>query len=314
MHSKRAQIFITTHSPAFTSLKGTNTVSYRVYMENGATEITQLHPLIIDSVREQLSEDIGLFRIQTELYQEYQERKAEWEKTHTEVESLRLDLLTATKPVLYVEGKLDVAVLEIAWSKLFPEMTIPFSIKSCNPLPEDDETDAGGCETLTRLLSVIPSDNPHLVVGIFDYDRAGINAYTKLPNYFDELPELDSAKLSRNNKAIGMLLPVPPERAEYAEYKNLPLEFFFGEATLSLQNSDGRGLILQQTETITRDMFTGEEVSRQASELPHSRQIISGKTVFAEDIVPSLNAGEFELFRYFFDKINAAFGFLQNRN
>jgi hypothetical protein len=264
----------------------------------------------------ELSEDIGLFRIQQELYHQYIERRQELAGIHSDVERLQAELEQIVRPVVYVEGKTDAMILNVAWTKLCPGQEIPFVIKSCDPLSEEDSASgAAGAETLAKLLSTVRADSKNLVIGIFDRDQEGIDAYCKkLPKYFEETSEVQ-AKVSQNRKAVAFLLPTPAGKETYAKLINLCIEFYFGEDVLSRQTPEGWGLGFRQPQTETRVQMHGHPVleSRQST-LLETRQIARGKTVFAKDIVPTLDAQEFEPFRLIFDQIKCIFDRLQKED
>ncbi len=304
IYSKQAQIFVTSHSPAFMTLHSSKTISYRVYQDVNTTQVTQIHPYGDETVLHQLSDDIGLFRIQDELYNQYLKRRNEFEKLQRDVTRLQEKLTRSTKPVIYLEGKTDEMILNTAWNKLFPDQPMPYNFKNCDPLPAGTNGGAGGTGTLAKLLSTVQKDNPHIAIGIFDRDWQGIKTYNALPGYFKEVPKIE-AIVSQNNKAAAFLLPIPPGRNEYAEFKNLCIEYYFSDAALSQQTSEGVGLVFGQPEIETKVNIHGApSLGTETSNLPHTRQIEkTGKTIFAETIVPSLDTREFEPFRLIFKKI-----------
>jgi predicted ATPase len=305
-YSKRAQILLTTHSPAFVTLHSPRTIRYRVYMKNNSTEATQLHTLSIDPEIEQLSEDIGLFRIQEEAYNLSKERSKAYLKTREEVEQLRAERKSSTKPVVYVEGKTDVTILETAWNKLFPNKAMPYIFESCDPLRQIEGSCAGGWDTLKSLLRSVPPDNPHIDIGVFDRDKAGIDAYNGLPNYFYDLPGIEGVKVLRNHKAVAILLPIPPGKEEYAKEMNLVLEFYFSEEVLLRKTEDGKGLKFKQPDIVTKNILTGVIREIKPSDLPQDRRIVNGKKIFAKKIVPVLDPSEFESFELLFKQIDEA--------
>ena len=305
IYAKVAQIFITTHSPAFLTLKGENTVSYRVFKLDNTTAIAQLHPSSDESVLNKISEDIGLFRIQEELYNQFIERRDEFLETEKEIQNLQSVLEKSQQPIVYVEGKTDEIILHSAWKKLFPNQNAIYQIKSCDPLSKTNGS-AGGCTTLAKFLSTVRSDSPHIAIGIFDQDKSGKDAFSSLPNYFKSISALEGVKISQNGKAIAFLLPVPPGRETYAEYFNLCIEFYFDDDVLSKKTNNDWGLVFEQPEIETRVRTNGAPILKvEKSNLPETRRIVKGKTVFAEKIVPLLKPGEFENFRLIFDKIQS---------
>jgi hypothetical protein len=302
IYSKNAQIFVTSHSPAFVSLKGEKTVAYRVYKEKKATKVTELHPNPDENTLEQLREDIGLYRIQEELHQEYIRQRKELESVQTEVQRLKTELEQTTKPVVYVEGKWDEKILKIAWKKL-NKGQMSFKIKGCDPLPSNNKGGAGGAGTLNKLLSTIQADNLHYVIGIFDRDTEGIKEFDKLPN-FNQLASIDGVKKCKNNKVAAFLLPIPESKEKYADYDNLVIEFYFSENALSKRTKNGYSLKFRFPELETKaKSHAAPVIKREVTNQLELREIINGKKVFAEKIVPTLGQDEFENFNLIFDKI-----------
>jgi len=310
-YSEKAQIFVTSHSPAFLSLNGPKTISYRVYKDNNTTEIAQFQRSIDDKVMNKLADDIGLFRIQNELHKQYLERRQEALEIDRKVKQLQTQIAQNTQPNIFVEGKTDELILNTAWEKLFSRKPIPFIIKDCDPLKNINETSCGGTSTLVKLLASVQPDQT-IVVGIFDRDDEGIRAYEGLPAYFKEVPELD-AKVSENRRAVSFLLPVPPGKEKYSIHRNLIIEFFFSDDVLSKKTEEGLGLVFKQPDIETKVNTQGGKVlKKEESTFPHTRKVTNGKMVFAESIVPNLRSEEFELFISVFDKIQIVLDYLQN--
>ena len=303
IYTENAQIFITSHSPAFVSLQEEGILSYRVYNQDGTTKTAQLYPSQDENCSHQLYEEIGLFRIQEDLHQEYLNTREETLEAQKKVSRLQDELAASSMPVVYLEGKTDVAILNVAWNKLYPEDEKPFNIKSCDPIPGDDHGGSGGASTLKTFLQTVREDSTHLAIGVFDRDYEGCKEYCGLPAYFDELEDLD-IKVSKNKRAIGFLLPVPEGKEKYSEFNNLYIEFYFSDDVLNRRNADGHGLKFKQAKIEKKLNMLGNPImSSELSTLNETRQIINGKTVFAEDIVPTLDKKEFENFTLLFDQI-----------
>jgi hypothetical protein len=216
------------------------------------------------------------------------------------------ELSSIEKPVLYVEGKNDVTTLTHAWEKLNPSINLPFLIKSCNPIDNsDDEISSAGEGTLKMLISTIPADNPKIAIAMFDRDTAGVNAYKKLPKLFKEDLSID-AKISINGTAAAFIIPIPPGKEGYAEVQNLLPEFYFSDSVFDMKTSQGHGLKLRQpTISSTLDINARPTLEKKTSESPYHKQIVNGKTVFAENIIPLLSSDEFSNFKYIFDKVES---------
>lgn len=305
-----AQIFATSHSPAFTSLRGDNIVSYRVYKKGGTTEMAILHPNPDETEFIKLAEDIGLFQLQGEVHHEYMRLRDEMQKSQDEANRLRSEIAILNCPVVYFEGKTDPIILTTAWKKLYGERPMPFEIRSCDPIP-DLSGGSGGTGTLKSLLSTV-GENSVYVIGIWDYDVPGKKSFCGLPNYFEEivLPGYESpnntCKVLKNWKAAGFLLPIPPDKCTYVNYENFCIEFYFSENALQQHSLGGAGLSFEYpliTKQITTHQGKRIDLGKEENHILEARKITSGKIVFAEQVVPTLDTAEFEPFKILFEKI-----------
>jgi len=232
-------------------------------------------------------------------------RSSDWmlpEDTRKELVALRASAAAATKPVLYVEGKTDRAILEVAYRRLFPSQERPFDIKECD-VTGDAKGGAGGAGTLDRFIASVRPDSPSLALALFDRDKEGIDSYRDLPKYFVESPEgqLRSFKLAAGGRAAALILPTPEGRERYAELSNLPIEFMFGDDVLSMKTRAGNGLNLSFPELVISAKRHGKPVvGSMPNTMPETRVLDSGKGTFAMEIVSTLAAHHFEPFRELF--------------
>jgi hypothetical protein len=108
---------------------------------------------------------------------------------------------------------------------------------------------------------------------------------------------------------------VPRGKEKYAEYCNLCIEFFFSESALLQKTPEGWGLEFRYPDIETKIKRHGNPVIKvEQSTLPETREIIGGKTVFAQKIVPELVTSEFAPFRIVFDKIERVLNYLHEQN
>jgi hypothetical protein len=222
-----------------------------------------------------------------------------------ELAALRQGLQNVTKPVVYVEGKTDRLILNAAYKKLYPAERMPFVIKECDVVG-GAEGGSGGAQTLARLISSIRPDSSYAALALFDNDKEGIDAFSRLPKYFRERPssEYHPGKVSDSGRAAALLIPAPEGRERYAELMNLSIEFLFEEDVLQLKNSEGRGLKFTFPELELRVRRNGNPVVEvKRSELLETREITDGKLVFASEVVPELDGSKFSGFRKLFWEI-----------
>ncbi|MBB5412147.1 hypothetical protein HDG34_006118 [Paraburkholderia sp. HC6.4b] len=208
----------------------------------------------------------------------------------------------ATTPVVYVEGKTDRMILDIAYSKLFPNEKRPFLIKECDVIG-GAAGGAGGAQTLSRLISSIRQDSTYAALALFDHDKEGIDAYNKLPAYFCNRPQPQyrPGKISQSGRAAALLLPSSGGREKYSDLLNLSIEFLFEDEVLSLKNLSGKGLVFNFPDLEIRVKKNGNPlVEVRRSDLSETREIVGGKMEFAKDIVPALDAVHFHRFKNLF--------------
>lgn len=220
-----------------------------------------------------------------------------------ELSGLREKILNSRRPLIITEGKTDVAILSTAWEKLFPETPIPYMIRDCDPVAESVGGGNGGTKTLVKLISTISSDSPAPVIALFDRDKEGMDALNSLPAYFQSNSAGD-LRWIEGGRAMAMLLPLPPGREEYERLNNLCIEFYFGDACLEKKNPGGLGLEFRFPEIETRIKRHGNPlIQTSKSTLLESREITSGKTIFATEIVPNLSTEDFQNFIILFTAI-----------
>ncbi len=212
----------------------------------------------------------------------------------------------ANRFIVYVEGKTDKMILETAWQKLYPNHEImPYVIRV-----------AHGATKITIQLKAQPTQNNHFSVGLFDNDNEGVSQYKKSLNTATQINNQE-ARLSLSNSselllpAAALTLPVPVGREQYAKLKTLCLEFYFLDEALTQTTAEGRGLTFDYYPEVT--LINGIAIDKIESRRPEARTVKDdgGKTVFADQIVPSLPPEEFEAFRLLFKTLSDTFDYLQ---
>ena len=301
-YSKKAQIFVTSHSPAFISASSNRAHIFRVYAYETKSKVVPIKfsletGQIKFSDDMELADELGhtqlLSVMRTRMNDEIEKLKAV-----SSLAKLIADrMMVFTKPVLLTEGEHDVDILESAWNKLFAGKVRPFEIKSCDTIGKSSAGSAAGCDALARFLRAVLPDSPHKSIGLFDRDMDGKNAF-KLDKNFLEFKRIKSQKVHKNKKAYAFLMPIPPRMDKFDQYNNLPIEFLFDEKYLR-QTVNGKGLILkpEKIKRICRDKILGEEP---ATELFMHTIVKESKKDFAKEVVPTLPPVAFESFRLIF--------------
>lgn len=295
-YCKQTQILVTSHSPAFIGLAGKKLCAlYRCYKDEEKTHIIALSQV---QEQENLAEELGYIQIQKEIGEILARKTGELKDVIAQKNDLLGELKELKKPVLYTEGKTDVTILETAWVKLYGDRERPFEIKSCNTLREE-EGSAAGCEVLKSLLISARPDSPQHIIGLFDRDKAGLDAFV-LNHNFEE--KEDGWKQHKNRKSDALLLPVPPGKELFAKYKNLCIEFYFDKSDLDKRIA-GKGLRFKSLAMVPR--VNGVPISDiEIPEALHFQQVDKDtKSYFAQSVVPTLPESSFVHFGILFQKI-----------
>lgn len=290
-YSNKSMIFVTSHSPAFINLDKDDVALYRCFNDSNKTVIYEAKKA---GAKPDVAIELGYFRLQEELFNEYVKKKKELDNSLEEVKLIRERIKSIELPVLITEGETDVLILRTAWEKLYTGKEMPFSIKSCDIGGEGKEA---GCGILKNYLVNHTFDAPNVVIGLFDYDEAGSKAYESLKMFSSDAS--GAFKKSRNCKAYAIRLPAPDSKKVFIEHNNLCIEFLFDEKYLFTE-LEGRKLIVEKgkTHTIFQNKVIREEL---LSELWFGRIDKSTKMFFAERIVPTLPAEAFVNFVPLFD-------------
>ena len=305
-YSKNSQIFITSHSSAFFIDYANNSALYRIYKDGNSSnasklKVTEDSLLLEDDTTPDyiLREEIGLTLLQKIFHKQYEQKLLDYENNIKVIKRLNQQVTLSTKPVLFTEGKTDVAILTTAWIKLNNQEVMPFEIfpvETTELLGGD-----GGFSSLLRKLESVRSDEK-TQIGLFDNDEAGNQkGFQKLNKNFSFYPGNNYVKVHKNNKAIAILLPIVPGLEDFERFKNLQLEFYFSEVDLR-KKYRAKGLILEPYQK--RIDFRGETLdTKQYDDLYLSKIISESKKYFAEKVVPRLDTASFNNFRQLFDLI-----------
>lgn len=300
IYKANSTIFLTTHSPAFVDLgykedgKG-----FRCYKANETTEVVsfeEAHKL------ELLEEELGYAYILKEQYEQYKAVVQENEEMHEKLEKLETEILLAQKPVLFTEGKTDAKILSIAWEKLY-NYDCPFEIKSCDLMKEETSGNVSlaGADMLKKVLCTARYDSKNIIIGMFDSDTKGINAFGLDNNY--DFCEGKQWKQHKNKRGYAFLIPSNEETQKIAEGQNLSIEFLFRRETLN-KEVDGKKLVLKPQCMVLSIKGVKMQVKQASDEYWYMSDIDSNtKTDFAYTVVPTLEKEEFVNFKPIFEKI-----------
>ncbi len=295
-----SQIIVTSHSPAFISLQD-GAKLLRAYREDGQTRVAAVG----SASSRALDDDLGLIELQKEYQAEY---IRQLDDTMRAMAVLEEAAKQNTLPLVLVEGKTDVTILSEAWKRLRKGVEIPFRLESCDVSDGNNPAlSMAGCGVLQKALESCRVTLPK-TIGLFDYDEAGYDAFKKVTNSF-ELAEFSACvKINKGNQHVAAVIyPEVPGKEAYRNAINLELEFLFPESALT-KEVDGHGLVLAQKLEIRR---IGKTETKIETTEPHYRDIKDGKAHFADEVVPTLDDGDFTLFEPVFTLIEQVLGKLQ---
>ncbi len=309
VYSKNAQIFVTTHSPAFTSLRSKDNSCFRILKQSDRSEVQQIWPESQPSLeRALLNSEMGFMQIQEDLHEEYVKQATYLKSLQDTIESLQKESQVSQHPIILTEGKTDTQILKVAWGKLHPNIESPFILRDADPTGGTTAGGAGGADSLASAIETFYPGEGKIAVALFDRDQKGIRKFNGLSKNFTFWDSQPDVKVHVNDVAFAMLIPIPPERQAYADHENLCLEFLFPDSALNQKTANGRGLALQEPDAQFL-IVNNRKVKIPNGQLPLPipldglRSILGGKDTFAYEIVPTLDASQFTNFMGIFSTV-----------
>jgi predicted ATP-dependent endonuclease of OLD family len=302
------QIFITTHSPVFYTLNDQVKVNC-FYVGKKDDQSSDIRPIPKDSKgREEVEKEMDLMPL-IELSLSWRKLNEKNKLIEKNFDELKASYVSLSKPIVITEGKTDAFILKTAWSKLYPELEMPFDVISGNTHDETtSEIVSAGASVLQHFIkSVRPSDK--ITIALWDNDRDGLACF-KLDKNFDVHSTKNYLKIHKNKKAYGMVLPPSSDRIVYADVENLAIEFYFDDVEIERKNVSGFGITLKN-KTIKQPF--GRITKEIPLEDPELREIHGSKTVFAFEIVPTLPTTSFWRFKELFETINEFINQVESR-
>lgn len=304
----KIQIFMTTHSPSFYLLNDNSIQKcYIKKDEKGSSVALQGKDLKKYDIDQAISDGFYLPAVAKSL-----EKLAQVEErvrlAESKVDELNAELNEIASPVVLTEGRTDAAILLNAWEKRRGG-TPPFRVRSCETGGENAGSGNGGAQNLAIRLKGVAADHPHAVIGLFDYDQAGIHAYKLDKNFVERSIGGFSVKKGMHGRSYAALLPAPNFRDECKEYENVPIEFLFRDQHLETI-VDGRKIQLSRKKASTQ--IAGKKIEYELDDVTHFKDIVDGKSDFANIIVPTLTGEAFDGFDAVFEMIEAMINHNEN--
>lgn len=299
-YSKKAQIFLSTHSPAFIALESTNVSCYRVSRDESESYIANINLKGDLNGKEQLKEELGVLEIQKEVHEHYSRELAKLYAANQKLAELERELKESHQPMVVTEGKTDAEILQIASRKLdLPSQEFKYRCSDNNL----DGGGSGGATQLSRVIETIHPDDKRVVIAVFDYDDEGIREFNKLSKNFSKYDGSCLLKKHKNGYAWAALLPEPEHRIGFHDAKGLCIEFMFTDEVLSRTFNDGKKLQISdpsarlvvgsQTVPLSKEVMS--ELNEQYN-ITFCPKVESGKTKFVSDIVRNLEQEHFASF------------------
>lgn len=299
-YSRKCQIFLTTHSPAFIDLGTKNNCSgYRSYKTSGETKVVLFKDA---SDIEALAEELGYARILQKQYEEYKRLIDVNDQKAKVIAQLQKSIADSRLPVLLTEGKTDAMIVLEAWKRI-RKGGCPFRVESCDLLgPESSAGGFAGASMLRTILCGIRYDSERLIIGLFDKDSAGNKEYRALSNYKES--QNKKWKIHKTNKALALQLPYDDDLKKIAiDAENLSIEFYFDKE--HLLNNDLPQPLLKVPQEERR--INGRVIRQQQADMDcwyYFNVDKDLKVPFAKDVVPNLPDEAFAKFSLLFDTLD----------
>lgn len=297
----RIQVMITTHSPSFYLLKDQAITKYYVKKDESGSSIA-LQGRDLEKFDPELAVGEGFYLpAVAEQLKCLASIEARAKEAEAQVEALRQEIRAIASPVVLTEGRTDAQILRTAWAKRRGGDP-PFEIRTCETGGENAGSGDGGAQRLALRLKGVAVDHPHAVIGLFDYDEEGVKAYQLDTKFVEKQIAGYSIKRGMHGRSYAACLPAPDFRQECKDHRNMPIEFLFRDQHL-MSEIEGQKLELK---IITMKRRFGEKnVEVELDDVTHFKCIASGKSGFAEVVVPALEREAFEAFDAVFDIIES---------
>ncbi|OCJ04357.1 hypothetical protein A6U87_16100 [Rhizobium sp. AC44/96] len=289
----RIQIFMTTHSSSFYLLDDENISRFYVSKdEHKLSTVLQGRELEKLDPQQAIGEGFYLPAV-AEALKDIAKIEERAQRAEERIKTLNRELQSISIPVVLTEGRTDAKILQTAWEKLYGDKDIPFKIRSCETSAGDTGSGNGGAQSLAVCLKGVAADHPHTVVGLFDYDDAGIREHKIDRNFADVEINEKSVRRGINGKAYAALLPAPSFRSDCEKYKNMPIEYLFEDDFLNIK-VDEKGLDLKLKQA---SLKLGDEMIRlNLDDHTHFKEVSGSKSYFADTVVPTFPKEAFKGF------------------
>lgn len=201
-YSRKAQIFVVTHSFSLISLDGANVARYRVCRDNLTSKVVKISD---SSGARDLELDLGVLKLNADLDAVYvQYRKG--------VQLANMIMARDNKPTLLFEGPSDATHFKLSYKDLYKQ---PADDKyNFQEFVSGSNSTCDGAKSLSSFLTQhvdrIPLRSPLFV--FFDYDQEGVNQLNgAMKNDYEQLTGITSHTVyKRKGKNVFLTMIVPP--------------------------------------------------------------------------------------------------------
>lgn len=166
-YSKKTQLFLTSHSLAFI-FPGNHHQSVSVFRcvrgKFGETQIELFDSLFKEQDKYNLAEEVGALEIQKEIIEE-------WRSKDSQIKTLKGQIASLTKPVVFVEGELDEAYFKKTLEVFDKARSYPADIKWIGRKGKDGQSTFTGRSALERASKFLSVHKPaQKTVLLYDVD------------------------------------------------------------------------------------------------------------------------------------------------
>lgn len=240
-YSKRNQIFITSHSPAFFDQSCGRKAIIRVGFRDGKTTILSPDGIALD-------EELGYIELYKDYIRRVQELEAKTQENEEKLSELKALLESAHTPILLTEGKTDADLLKLAIQHLNLTNFASWTIKPM--VSGQTKNNESLLKYLQELRDNTPLEAP--VIGMFDRDTPLLISNEQ--NQRVDIRDHNYVKFGKNIYAFS--IPVPHNRLESDQ---ISIEHYFTDEEIKTA-IDGKRLFMGNEFYSTGIFIAGQQL------------------------------------------------------
>ena len=219
-YSKKSQIFITSHSPAFLNSCSEKVRIFRIGRDGDKTILLE------DNIA--LDEELGYINLYRDFIDKIKKLQNENQQQKNKIEELKSEIKDSQTPVILTEGKTDAMLLKLAIKKLDLQGYDDWEIKQITSGTTHNN------DVLLRFLNDLRDNRQpdNLVIGLFDRDS---KLDSIVNNQIVDIRDFEYQKIAENVYAFA--LPVPHNRTETDQ---ISIEHYFTDHEIKTELSGKR--------------------------------------------------------------------------